>query len=159
MPGEKVALQVAAHDAANRVRDNAIVVAHEEAELQERIAKSLKPAPEAARVSAPVMATPAVAQGLSETIKVIAEPTSRNITLTDQSNPPQPATMPDGTIIPPLSREDKIEMALRNLVNKLDEMATSPELKGVFKTALAHGVVYTGPVWTPEVDWARTLLK
>ena len=148
MPNPKVIAQVAQHDAATRRPADE---ASEEKELQDRIARSLKPAPEVSKVGAPVMATPAIAASFVEH----GETSDASIPAT----PTAPATMPDGTVIAPLTREDKIEMALRNLVNKLDEMAASQELKGVFKTALAHGVVYTGPVWEPEVNWARTLLK
>lgn len=131
----KTIAEVARHDAENRRPDSPA----EEAELQARIAKNLKPLDVPVAPKSPVMATPAAAAALAP-------------------QPEREDIMPDGTSLT-LNREQRLEIALRNLVNKLDEMSSDDSFKTVWRTATAAGVKYTGPLWKPEVDFARTLLK
>ncbi len=130
MANEKVAAKVAEHDAANR---KAADETAEEAELQARIAATSKP----------LEPTSSAVPGSG----VIIKP------------PARPAQMPDGSPVPELTREKKLILALENLVNCLDEMASDETFKRVWQVAKENGAVYEGRVWKPELDFAKLVLE
>lgn len=137
---EQVAKAVAAHDAQNRKNQNTDL---EERELQARIAANLKPAGEVAPVQAGVV------------------PPAPNIpAVADGAQARRPKVMPDGTPLPELNREALLERALSNLVNKLDAIAAHPQFKEVWRTAAIQQVDFSDcPIWKPELDYAKTLIK
>jgi hypothetical protein len=138
MPKDSIVAKVAEHDAANRRPSND---AAEEAEIQERIARQLKPAviPGAAAARNPVIATPPIAAALAESLR--------------------PDTGPDGEPIPALSNEDQLRLALGALIGKLEQISAHADFKAVWQMAKQQGLPMRFPVWKPEADFAKTLLK
>ncbi len=133
---EKVAAKVAEHDAANR---KAADETAEEAELQARIAATTKPLPvnpQQANTQVPPLNSAAVM-------------------------PPsgKPKTGPDGEPLPQITREQKLAIALDNLVRKLALISAHPDFKAVFAAAVAQNLPLDFPNWKNEVDVAKALLE
>jgi hypothetical protein len=56
------------------------------------------------------------------------------------------------------SRLVRIRTALKNLLDKLDLVNASPEYKGIWTIAHAHGIEYTGPTYEVEFYEARNVI-
>jgi len=52
----------------------------------------------------------------------------------------------------------KLITAANALVKALDEIQDSPEYRGIWQTAAAHGVRYQGRQWKNELDELRSRL-
>lgn len=133
MATEKVAAKVAEHDAANRKQADETA---EEAELQARIAATTKPLP----------ASSSAVPGSG----VIVPPTVI---------PPASRTGPDGEPLPQITREQKLAIALDNLIKKLALISAHPDFKAVFAAAVAQNLPLDFPNWKAEVDVAKALLE
>jgi hypothetical protein len=57
-----------------------------------------------------------------------------------------------------LAERDRLRKALENLVAKADAVFADPSLEAIHQIAFAHGVKYTGPVITEELNDARAAL-
>jgi hypothetical protein len=57
-----------------------------------------------------------------------------------------------------MNNEKLLESTLRNLVEKLDVVFNSDEMKAIYISAFAHGVEFHGPTIKKELDDARKLL-
>lgn len=48
--------------------------------------------------------------------------------------------------------------AAQNLINKLEEINKDPSFIGMFSLLWAHGIEYTGPNWTKELEELKMVL-